>query len=798
MSDVLAKMAMSVDQVLRKAKTLAMQRKVGEAAELYRMVLQAEPLNAAALAGMKALGGQVGSQGNGSASIEPSQDKLQVIISLHGAGKFAEAFDVATVLARDYPRSSVLANISGVLALQLRRQVEAIGHFQRALELKPDFAEVHANLGNLYRELGRPKEAERSYRAALTYKPNEALILSGLGNVLVTLNQLDEALVCFQEAIAKSPNDAEIYSSLGSLYHQTADWEAAVICYRRAIEIDPQYAQAYNNLGSIERNLGRLETASFYFHEAVRLDPQYAQAFSNLGELRQVQGNAADAMAHMKKAVDVRPDLPGPYANLGNLYGALGKAELALAAYKKALEISPNNLPVMASARHQQAMLCQWDDFTTTSASRLQNAGEAESGGAMLPPFVVATHFDDPALQLKAATNWTKGLAKGIKPAVIAPDGKTDRRIKIGYYSSDLRDHPLMQLMIGMLEQLDKSRFELHAFSFSPEDIESPMGDRVKRTVTAFHNVRAEAPEAIALRSREIGIDIAVDLSGFAGSSRPTIFAHRAAGVQVGYLGYPGTSGSPDWDYFIADRVAIPPGSEAYFSEKLVFMPDSYQANDNGKVISQKPMTRTECGLPETGFVFCCFNNSYKITPVEFDIWMRLLNRVPDSVLWLLKGDDHVVGNLSREASLRGVDPARLIFGERMKTDEHLARHRLADLFLDTFICNAHTTASDALWAGLPVLTRPGKSFCARVAGSLVTAANLPELAVQSFEEYEAMALDLALSPGKLERLRERLMVDHARLPLFDTERYTRNMERAYEAMFAIYQSGEKPRHITI
>lgn len=789
---------MTVDQVLRKAKTLVMQGKVGEAAELYRMVLQAEPLNAAALAGMNALGARALSQGNGPATSEPGQDRLQVIISLHDAGKFAEAFNIATGLARDFPRSPVLANISGVLALKMRRQDEAIVHFQRAAELKPDFAEVHANLGNLYRELGHSRKAEQSYRAALSYKPNEALILSGLGNVLVTLNRLDEALVCFQDAIERAPNDPEIYNSLGNLYHQTADWDAAVVCYRRAVEINPRYAPAYNNLGSVERNLGRLETASFYFLEAVRLDPEFAQAFSNLGALRQAQGKAGEAMAYMKKAVEMRPDLSAPHASLGNLYGALGEAELAFSSYRKALEIAPNDLPVLASARHQQAMMCQWDDFTTASYSQLLNADIKETGGPILPPFVIVTHFDDPALQLKAAAGWTKNLTKGITPAMITPDGKTDRRIRIGYYSPDLRDHPLTQLMIGMLETIDKSRFELHAFSFSPEDIESPMRDRVRRTVEGFYDVREQAPDAIASRSREIGIDIAVDLAGFTGSSRPAIFAHRAGGVQVGYLGYPGTSGSPHWDYFIADRMLVPPGSEGYFSEKLVFMPDSYQANDNGKIISQTLMTRAECGLPETGFVFCCFNNSYKITPVEFDIWMRLLRAVPGSVLWLLKGDEHVVGNLSREASLRGVDPTRLVFAERMKTEEHLARHRLADLFLDTFVCNAHTTTSDALWAGLPVLTRPGNSFCARVAGSLVTAANLPELAVQSVEDYEAMALDLALSPARLARLRERLAGDHSRLPLFDTERYTRNMERAYEAMFAIYQSGEKPRHITV
>jgi predicted O-linked N-acetylglucosamine transferase (SPINDLY family) len=369
--------------------------------------------------------------------------------------------------------------------------------------------------------------------------------------------------------------------------------------------------------------------------------------------------------------------------------------------------------------------------------------------------------------------------------------------LRIGYFSADFHDHATMYLMAKVFEAHDPEKFELYAYSFGP-DGNDEMRQRLIKAVDVFDDVKMMNDKDIALLARQDQIDIAVDLKGHTKDSRPGIFAYRAAPIQISYLGYPGTMGADFIDYIIADKVVIPERHEPSYSDSIIHLPHCYQVNDNTRVISNLSMTKFEMGLPEQGFVFCCFNNNYKISPTEFDIWMRLLGKVEGSVIWLLKSNKWVENNLQSEAKKRGVSSDRLIFAEKIPQSEHLARHRLADLFIDTFNYNAHTTASDALWAGLPVVTKLGQGFAARVAGSLLTAIDLPELITETEMEYEALILDLATNPQRLAAIKQKLAANRLSKPLFNTELFTKHLEDGYQQTYQRYFDGLEPDMITV
>jgi len=372
-----------------------------------------------------------------------------------------------------------------------------------------------------------------------------------------------------------------------------------------------------------------------------------------------------------------------------------------------------------------------------------------------------------------------------------------NQKIRVGYYSADFHNHATGYLMAELFELHDKNKFELIGFSFGPI-ANDEMRQRLQKSFDQFVEVGNKSDIEIAQLSRNLNIDIAVDLKGFTRDSRSGIFSNRAAPIQVNYLGYPGTMGADYMDYIIADKTVIPVESQSYYSEKVVYLPDSYQVNDRKRLISEKQFTRQELGLPETGFVFCCFNNNYKILPSTFEGWMRILKAVDGSVLWLFKDNPWVVENLKKEAQKQGLDRQRLVFADYMPLSDHLARHRQADLFLDTLPYNAHTTTSDALWTGLPVLTLMGRSFAGRVAGSLLNAIDLPELITNTQVEYEALAIELAMSPNKLADIKSKLMANRLTAPLFDTPLFAKNIEAAYIKMMERYQADLQPEHISI
>jgi len=466
--------------------------------------------------------------------------------------------------------------------------------------------------------------------------------------------------------------------------------------------------------------------------------------------------------------------------------------EESVACHARAFELDPNYILARGDWLHRLAHLCDWRVLDDALQQELASLTFGSTPKEVFDPFNVLPLSDDAGFHRRVSEAYGRVHHRENPALGPLPRHPDTGRIRIGYFSADFYDHATMRLMAGLFECHDRTHFEVHAFSFGPER-QDEMRSRLHGSVEALHDVRQYSDAEIAALARSLGIDIAIDLKGYTTDSRPGIFSFRAAPVQANYLGYPGTLGLPYMDYIIADPVVIPEDYQAFYTVKVVYLPDSYQVNDNRRVISDAPLSRADAGLPETGFVFCSFNNNYKIMPAEFSIWMRLLDQVDGSVLWLFASNETAQRNLRNEASKRGIDPHRLIFAGRVPQAEHLARQRLADLFVDTFNYNAHTTASDALWAGLPVLTKLGQGFASRVAGSLLTAVGLPELITTTAEDYERLALRLATQPEELKALREKLGDNLRTAPLFDTERFTRHIEAAYTQMHERMQQGLAP-----
>ncbi|MGC1577386.1 MAG: tetratricopeptide repeat protein, partial [Beijerinckiaceae bacterium] len=501
-----------------------------------------------------------------------------------------------------------------------------------------------------------------------------------------------------------------------------------------------------------------------------------------------------EALASYGRALAIDPNSATMLFNRGALLMSLYRCEEALVDCERALAIEPDYPHAFSEAANAALRICDWPRSGRYAAALKKHVIDETS---VINPLVFITYCDEPALQLRCSQSYLKDKIPELPSPIHAGGRRRPGKARIAYLSADFHGHATSYLIAELFERQDRKRFELFGISFGADD-GGEMRRRLAEAFDHFHDVRGRDDLEVAKLLNELEIDIIVDLKGYTQNSRFGIFAHRPAPIQVSYLGFPGTTGADFIDYVIADEIVLPFDQQPFWSEKIVHLPGCYQVNDRKRQIAERTPTRKECGLPEQGFVFCSFNNNYKITPPFFDIWMRLLDKVEGSVLWLLRDNAAAEQNLRREAAARGIDPVRLVFADRLPLAEHLARHRLADLFLDTLPVNAHTTASDALWAGLPVLTSIGKGFAARVAASLLDAVGLPELATKSLEEYETLALKLAREPALLSAYRERLEKNRLTAPLFDTDRFRQHIEQAYLTMLDIHDRGEKPRSFSV
>lgn len=682
-------------------------------------------------------------------------------------------------------RPSVMNNLATVL-LGLKKHTEARVLCERLLEINPEDETALLNRGACQLKLNSAGEALAWFERALKVKPDYPDALNNRGNALLELKRPQEALASYDRALAAKPDYAEAMNNRGNALLELGRAEDALASYERALAMKADYTEAHYNRGVAFLELGRTEDALASYDRALAVWPDYAEALNNRAMTLLTLKRVDEALASWGRALAVRPDFPEALFNRGDSLMQLSRYQEASEDLERLLAVMPEYAYALGHLVHCKMHLCDWGSLEQQVASL---SVKVQSGMRASTPFTLLASSASAAEQLQCARMYA--LHK--HPLSSTPLWNGERyqhdRICVGYVSGEFREHATSYLVAEMLELHDRSRFEVFAVSTGAYD-QSPMAERIARACEHFLDVSAQPEHAVAALLRSHEIDILIDLNGYFGHARTKIFAARAAPVQVNYLGFPGTMGAEYMDYIIADRHVIPEDQRQYFTEHVVYLPDTYQANDSKRRISTQAPTRAEAGLPEQGFVFCCFNNNHKIMPGMFDIWMRLLGQVEDSVLWLLEGNAMVSDNLRREAQQRGVAPQRIVFAPRVKVEDHLARHRLADLFLDTLPHNAHTTASDALWVGVPVLTCMGTTFAGRVAGSLLNAVGMPELITNSQGDYEALALKLARD-GKLRAgIQSRLARNRAICPLFDTDRFRRHMESAYIMMWERYQHG--------
>jgi predicted O-linked N-acetylglucosamine transferase (SPINDLY family) len=711
----------------------------------------------------------------------------------HQAGQPAIALELIDQAIQLNPGNAE-AHSNRANALQSLQQYQAaLESCDRALLLRPDYAEAHCNRGSALHALRRYREAIESNDRAIQLKPSFAEAHSNRGSALQALRQYQSALESFDAALRIRPDYAAAHANRGGTLHPLGRYREALESCDSAIQIDPHLAIAHANRANALIGLERYQEALESSDRAIQLNPRLAESHNTRGTALQALRQHHAALESFNRSIDIDPSYD-VYCNRGSILYELEDCPSALESYKQAIRLSPAREYLPGMMLHMKRSICDWEDIEAESR---ELEASVDRGEIAAYPFILLPITDSPSLQRKAAEIYARDKCPPSARAALPARRPRPRKIRIGYFSADFRNHAITYLMAGLLERHNRSQFEIFAFSFGP-DTGDEMRARVSSAADRFIDVGSLPDRAIAELSRELEVDIAVDLMGYTRGSRPGIFAQRPAPVQASYLGYPATMGADFIDYLIADPTLIPEASRQHYSEKIVYLPDSFQVTDSGQLIASTPCSRAQHGLPEQGFVFCCFNNNYKITPVTFDIWMRILARVEGSVLWLLEDNPTAGANLRKEAARRGIDPQRLIFATRVPLPEHISRQRLAGLFLDTLPFNAGATASPALWAGLPVLTRVGESFAGRMASSLLRAIDLPELVTTTDAAYEALAVDLATHPERLHELRQKLERSRLTTPLFDTTAITRHLEAAYTEMHARHHANLPPGHIHI
>ena len=601
-----------------------------------------------------------------------------------------------------------------------------------------------------------------------------------------------------QHAIQRDPRNPALYYELGNQYLRTQPKEA-LECFRTALKLAPGHPQILLQIGNAYSAMAHYEEAAAQFRASVKSDPTQPAAHYNLGNALRELGRPEQAAASYQAALRLDPNDADSHNNLGNALRELGKLDQSIACYRTALRLNPRLHHARLHLLHQRQHICDWENQESEIAEIRRLVREEPT--AQISPFAfVSLPGTTAAEQRQCAENWAANRFAGL-----VPDSKrletfktrpVHERLRIGYLSADFRQHPLTSLAAELMELHDRHSFEVFGYSYGPND-KSAERKRWERAFDHFRDIRLLSLQQAAQKIFDDRIDILIDLTGYTQSSRTGILALRPAPLQVNWLGFPGTFGAPFADYLITDRYITSPSEAAHYSEQLVYMPASYQPNDRKRPDATTP-SRSECGLPETGIIFCCFNQTFKITPQVFDSWMKILSETNGSVLWLLECNPWAKKNLQREAQARGIAPQRLIFAPRAAQADHLARHRCADLFLDTQPYNAHTSTSDALWMGLPVLTCTGETFASRVAGSLLQAAGLPELVTETSEDYERLAIELAAEPGRLTALRQRLIASRDTLSLFDTPAFARELEQAYRTMWQGHARGLPPESFCV
>ena len=720
----------------------------------------------------------------------------------------------------------VLSNLS-VALLALNRPAEALANFDKILSVAPKDPSALYGRGTVLAQLGRGEEALISIDRALAIQPNHAAALFNRGTILAGLGRYPGALAAYDQLIALVPAHVEAINNRGNVLAQLERYEEAVASFDRVLAITPGHVTALTNRSAALRHLQRYEEALASCDRALALEPNHIDALNNRGNILTRLNRVTEALASYERILKQHDDNPEALVNSAFAFQALGQyaealqyADNAIAvdqgyanaffirgdalakldrqdeaaqSYERGLAIDPDHRYAFGTSVGAYLAACNWERVEALLPIIEEKIAAAKD---VIAPFTLLSLPISPATQLVCARHFVRHQWSRVAPIGPLTRRRADK-IKVAYLSADFRRHPVGHGIVGILEQHDRSRFEVHGISHAMDD-GSAIRARIMAAFDHVHDVRERSDRDTAALLHQLAIDIVVDLGGHTEGSRPGILAHRPAPIQVNYFGYPGSTGADFIDYVMADRIVLPFDQQPYFSEKIVHLPDSYQANDSKRQTAEPAPTRADIGLPDDAFVFTCFNNAYKLSRPVIEVWTRLLKACPNSMLWLYYINDSAQANLQQELISHGVDPSRVTLAPRVEQPDHLARLRLADLFLDTLPYNAHTTASDALWAGVPVVTCLGPTFAGRVAASLLQAVGLPELITNSLEDYEALAQKLAGDPALLGSLRERLAQTRLSHPLFDTARLTRHIESAYATMMDTWQRGEPPKSFSV
>ena len=659
-------------------------------------------------------------------------------------------------------------------------------------------------------------------------KDNENInFLLLLGVIYFKKNFFLKSIEIFNRIIKNNPEHYQAFFNLGNIYFAKKEFQKSLECYDKALLINSIYKKAYNNRGSVLRELGRLNEAIenydkaiqiesdnpdlyvnrgtiFYelkdynkaskdYERAIKLKKNYAEAYFSLANVLSETGGNNEAIENYQKALKIKSNYVEAYNNLGNLYNKLKKYKEAISCFEKAIKIDPNFDFLYGTLIQTKCTICDWESFEKDLKNLEKNIKMNKN---ITPPFPILALFDSPKIQKNASIIWNKEKFLKLEDNFLKSK-KIGKKIRIGYYSADFGEHAMSYLLANLFELHDKSKFEIIAFSFGSHN-QSKIGKRVYNAFNKFFDVSFKSDHEIVELSKKLNIEIAVDLMGFTKKNRFGIFHKRCAPIQVNYLGYPGTLGNNCIDYLIADKIIIPRKNEKYYTEKIVYLPNTYQVNDSEKKFSKNFFSKKEFGIPENSFIFCCFNQNYKIKTKIFDIWMDLLLNIKNSILWLIGDNKISIKNLQKEAEKRKINKDRIIFAKRLSHEDHIARHKLADLFLDTFPYTAHTTGSDALRSGLPLITLKGETFASRVASSLLNAVNLSELVTESYQEYKELAIKISTNPKILNDLKKKLEMNILEKPLFNTKLFAKNIESAFSIMHDMYYKGMPKENIYI
>ena len=790
------------DKALAEAYALHVGGRPEDAATAYARILDEDPnhLQALILFGVLRLQGRDFQHAEAllarAAAIDPNSfDALSLrAAALQQLGQYDCAIALLDRVLELHPQHAQTWNNRGGMLLESGRTAEAVRSFDRAIAIEPSYPEALYNRAMARIQAMDFAAAKADLDQAIAAKPDYTDAWEYRGYALLQLGAPDHALENYEAALRINPQAAGAWRGRGDILYQREDYAGALENYSRALTLSPNDRDALRSRGGLLNFLQRYQEAAADFDQALSLKRDDPQAWLGRGNALARLNHEDEALASYDECLRLQPDERTALNNRANLMAQAYRYEEAQRDIEALLAIDPDYPLARGLAMHIRLNICDWSGL---SEAREAISSAFPRGTQVIRPFGHLLISDSAEEQLRCA----RINASASTPVLPRPLYRGERyrheRIRVAYITGDFCIHAVAFLIAGVFEHHDRDRFETFGISYSPRD-GSAMQTRLEKAFSRFIDVREMSDAAVASMLRGLEIDIAIDLKGYTGGARAEVLAYRPAPVQVQYLGYPGTMGTSYLDYLIADPIVIPESDRAFYAEQIVYLPDTYQPNDSNRQIGAPPVNRTTAGLPEQGFVFCCFNGSQKILPGAFGLWMEILSKTDGSVLWLFDDNPLAAANLRREAEKRGVAAERLIFAKRLPLEQHLARLQLADLVLDTLPYGAHTTASDALWAGVPVLTRIGTAFAGRVAASLLHAVGLPELVTQSAADYVARACELAAGSAQLAKIKAKLSANRLTMPLFDTARITRHLERAYIEMKARHDRGEPPRSFSV